>query len=130
MQQVLIRMPTAGGAKASGPLLQQLAKSLETEGAQLASKIKGIVVFKIDDAEWSLDLSEGSSGALYEGPPAEGAKPDLTLTTSDATFAQMVMGKVNPQTAFLTRKLKINGSMGMAMKLAPVLEAAQPRAKM
>lgn len=40
MQQVLIRMPTAGGAKASGPLLQQLAKSLETEGAQLASKIK------------------------------------------------------------------------------------------
>lgn len=59
---------------------------------------QGIVVFKIDDAEWSLDLSEGSSGALYEGPPAEGAKPDLTLTTSDATFAQMVMGKVNPQT--------------------------------
>ncbi len=41
MQQVIIvRASTAGGAKASGPLLQQLGKSLEAEGAQLASKIK------------------------------------------------------------------------------------------
>ena len=32
--------------------------------------------------------------------------------------------------AFLMRKLKINGAMGMALKLEPVLSAAQPKAKM
>lgn len=32
--------------------------------------------------------------------------------------------------AFLMRKLKINGSMGMAMKLQPILEAAQPKSKL
>jgi hypothetical protein len=32
--------------------------------------------------------------------------------------------------AFLLRKLKIAGSMGMAMKLPAVLEAAQPKAKL
>jgi putative sterol carrier protein len=33
--------------------------------------------------------------------------------------ALQVAGKLNPQTAFLMRKLKIAGSMGMAMKLQP-----------
>jgi hypothetical protein len=32
--------------------------------------------------------------------------------------------------AFLLRKLKINGSMGLAMKLQPILDAAAPRAKL
>ena len=32
--------------------------------------------------------------------------------------------------AFLLRKLKISGSMGMAMKLPAVLEAAQPKSKL
>jgi sterol carrier protein 2 len=32
--------------------------------------------------------------------------------------------------AFLMRKLKLNGSMGLAMKLQPILDAAAPRAKL
>ena len=32
--------------------------------------------------------------------------------------------------AFLTRKLKIGGSMGLALKLQPILDAAAPRAKL
>jgi hypothetical protein len=32
--------------------------------------------------------------------------------------------------AFLLRKLKINGSMGLALKLQPILDAAAPRAKL
>ena len=32
--------------------------------------------------------------------------------------------------AFLLRKLKIGGSMGMALKLQPILDAAQPKSKM
>ena len=33
----------------------------------------------------------------------------------------MVMGKLGPQQAFLMRKLKIQGSRGLAMKLQPIL---------
>ena len=32
--------------------------------------------------------------------------------------------------AFLMRKLKIGGSMGMALKLQPILDAAAPKSKM
>ena len=88
---------------------------------------QGLVVFEIDGEKWSLDLRVGS-GALTKGAPEE--KADLTLTVTDANFAQLVMGKLNPQQAFLMRKLKISGSMAMAMKLQPILDAAAPKSKM
>lgn len=57
--------------------------------------LQSLVVFKIEDGdEWTLDLRSGS-GSLAKGPAPE--KPDLTLTISDANFAQLVMGKLNPQ---------------------------------
>jgi hypothetical protein len=34
------------------------------------------------------------------------------------------------QQAFLLRKLKLSGSMGLALKLQPILDAAAPRAKL
>lgn len=60
--------------------------------------IQGIAVFKIDDAEWTLDLRrEGAAHErLYRGPPKD-EKVDITLTCSDANFAALVMGKLNPQ---------------------------------
>lgn len=35
---------------------------------------------------------------FMQGAPKGDEKPDLTLTISDANFAQLVMGKLNPQT--------------------------------
>lgn len=49
---------------------------------------------------------------------------------ADADFVRLVMGKLGPQQAFLMRKLKISGSMALAMKLQPILDAAAPQAKM
>jgi putative sterol carrier protein len=61
---------------------------------------------------------------VAEGQP-EGSTPDLTLTMTDDTFAKLVSGKLNPQQAFIFRKLKIKGGMAMAMKVTPVLQAAR-----
>ena len=59
-------------------------------------------MFKIDDAEWTLDLRrEGAAPErLYKGPPQD-EKADITLTCSDTNFAALVMGKLNPQTVRL-----------------------------
>ncbi|PSC72753.1 lipid transfer isoform A [Micractinium conductrix] len=118
--------------KSSAPLLAQLSATLEKDQEQrkaLENKIKGVVVFVIDGEQWTLDLREGK-GSLAKGPPRGDAKPDITLTISDDNFAKMVMGKLGPQQAFLMRKLKISGSMGLAMKLQPILDAAAPKAKL
>ena len=51
---------------------------------------------QIDGTEWTLDLRPGE-GKCYEGPPKGDATADLTLTISDADFAKLVSGKLNPQ---------------------------------
>lgn len=92
--------------------------------------MQAMVLFIIDGEKWTLDLRP-EHGTLTKGPPSEDQdKPDLTLIMNDATFVGLVMGKIGSQQAFLMRKLKINGSMGLAMKLQPILDAAAPKSKM
>ena len=47
---------------------------------------------------------------------------DVTLTTTLDTFADILSGAQDPNLAFMFGKLKINGSMGLAMKLNSFLE--------
>ena len=49
------------------------------------------------------------------------ATPDCTLKLSDKNFKKMIMGKLNGTAAFMTGKLKIQGSMGLALKLEGIL---------
>lgn len=46
---------------------------------------------------------------------------DVTLTASAEVFEAVLEGRMNPTSAFMTGKLKIDGSMGKAMQLASVL---------
>lgn len=48
----------------------------------------------------------------------ENAPADTTLTVSMEDFARIVRGELDPARAIFTRKLKIAGDMGAAMKLA------------
>ena len=60
---------------------------------------------------------------LFQWPPTH-PTPSTPPHTADDNFVRMVMGKLGPQQAFLMRKLKIQGSMGLAMKLQPSLVRA------
>ena len=57
-------------------------------------------------------------------------KPDVTLTLADKDLVDLMTGKLNPQKAFFQGKLKVQGNMGLAMKLGTVLDAARPSAKL
>ncbi len=45
-----------------------------------------------------------------------------TIALTIENFEKLVAGELNPTLAFMTGKLKITGSMGVAMKLAGLLE--------
>lgn len=89
--------------------------------------LQAIVVFDVDGEKWTLDLRP-EKGTLTKGEPEE--KAALILSMKEPTFVALVMGKTSSQTAFLMRKLKINGSMGLAMKAQIILDAAAPKAKL
>jgi putative sterol carrier protein len=56
-----------------------------------------------------------------EGARAADEPADVTLSADADTFQSILEGDTNPTSAFMSGKLKIDGDMGMAMKLASVL---------
>ena len=57
-----------------------------------------------------------SAGARAADEPA-----DVTMSADAETFQSILEGDTNPTAAFMTGKLKVDGDMGMAMKLGAVL---------
>lgn len=45
----------------------------------------------------------------------------VTLTASVATFRALLDGQLNPASAFMSGKLKVDGAMGTALKLGAAL---------
>lgn len=88
-------------------------KAVEKLSAKLTNGFDGLAKIVIKD-EGSVILDE--SGARAGDDDA-----DVTLIASADTFMGIVEGNVNPTMAFMTGKLKVEGSMGLAMKLASAL---------
>ena len=64
---------------------------------------------------------EGSFIVDDSGAHEGDADADVTLSADVETFQQIFEGDLNPTSAFMSGKLKIDGDMGAAMKLATVL---------
>ena len=63
-------------------------------------------------------------GALIidaDGVRASDEDADVTLTADADLFQAILEGDMNPITAFMSGKLKVDGDMGMAMKLGSIL---------
>lgn len=61
-----------------------------------------------------------------QSPPVitnEEQESDVTLATSLETFSKILDGSQDPNFAFMMGKLKVRGSMGLALKLNGLLEA-------
>ncbi len=78
------------------------------------------------DATVKFDL--GSDGIIYvDGKSSpnsvsnEDRDADCTITMSRENFEKLLEGDLDPTTAYMFGKLKIAGSMGVAMKLSKVI---------
>ena len=74
------------------------------------------------DGSVKFDLSGVGAVRIDEdGVSISDADADCTLTADPEVFQEIIEGDTNPTAAFMTGKLKIDGDMGMAMKLAGLL---------
>lgn len=66
---------------------------------------------------------EGEGAIVIDeaGARASDDDADVTLSADAETFQSILEGDLNPTSAFMTGKLKVDGDMGLAMKLGAVL---------
>jgi len=86
----------------------------------VVAKINAIYQFNIsgpDGGTWSVDCTQ--PGGRIEAGSATNAK--CTVAAVDLDFLNIVNGKLNAQMAFMSGRLKIQGDMGLAMKLQQIL---------
>ena len=56
----------------------------------------------------------------------KGEKGDVTISMKDDDLTQMLAGKLAAQQAYFQGRLKVQGNMGLAMKLQELTKNAQP----
>jgi putative sterol carrier protein len=86
----------------------------------VVQKINAIYQFNISGpggGSWSVDCTQ-PGGTIQQGTAQN---PRCTVAATDADFLNIVNGKLNPQMAFMSGKLRIQGDMGLAMKLQQIL---------
>ncbi|QFU08653.1 SCP-2 sterol transfer family protein [Rhodobacteraceae bacterium THAF1] len=64
---------------------------------------------------------EGTIMLDGEGARAADEDAEVTMTADSDTFREIFEGSLDPTSAFMSGRLKIDGDMGQAMKLAQTL---------
>lgn len=67
---------------------------------------------------FALSISQNGSATLSEETVPQ---PDIIVTTSSDTLAGILDRTINPELAFITRKLKVSGKMEDLLKLQKLL---------
>lgn len=81
------------------------AQSMDANGKKIKIDLKGDGIIFIDGSTTPPTISNDDNDA------------DVTLIISEENFEGLMDGSLNPQMAFMMGKLKIDGDMGLALKL-------------
>lgn len=120
---------TDGNGFQVSPYLRILEIAMQEDKDNLIEKVRGVYGFKVTHGPngqtgfWIINAKQGRGSVNYNGKE----KPDVTFVMKDADVVELISGKLNPQKAFFQGKVKIQGNMGLAMKLIDLQKTAQSR---
>jgi putative sterol carrier protein len=105
--------------------IKEIFHMIDSQLKEDPSRADGLV------AVYQFNLSGDEAGTYQvilrpdEGSAIEGEKetPDCTLIIDSDNFKKMVDGELNGTEAFMSGQLKIEGDMGLALRLQEVLSA-------
>ena len=99
---------------------------MSLESATTAIRAKAALAPKLG---YRVTFDLGADGLIYwdgTAVPAvignDAGESDTTLTLSLDDLRKLIDGNLNPTLAYMTGKLKVAGSMGVALKIAQLLE--------
>lgn len=120
---VSAQAPSKGEELQSALVFGEIGRRLKDIGREVVKKVKAVFEWHIMKggniaAKWTIDLKNGS-GEVYQGP-AKGSA-DTTIIISDEDFMEVVLGKLDPQKAFFSGRLKAKGNIMLSQKLQMIL---------
>ena len=95
--------------------LQELTSKMK-EGASKKTSFGNTVKFSTDQGVIYIDGNANPPDVSNDDKSA-----DCTIKMDFSDFSDLIGGKLDGMTAFMTGKLKIEGDMGVAMKLQSIL---------
>lgn len=105
-------------------LFKLLEIAMQEDDDNLIEKVRGVYGFKVtlgsEEGYWIVDAKTEKGKVEFNGK----LKPDVVITINDNDITDFISGKLNPQKAFFQGKIKIQGNMGMAMKLIDLQKRA------
>uniref|UniRef100_A0A8C6DW45 Peroxisomal multifunctional enzyme type 2 n=1 Tax=Moschus moschiferus TaxID=68415 RepID=A0A8C6DW45_MOSMO len=118
------KTPSEGAELQSTFVFEEIGRRLQDIGQEVVKKVGAVFEWHITKGEntaakWTIDLKTGS-GKVYQGP-AKGSA-DVTITISDEDFMEVVLGKLDPQKAFFSGRLKARGNILLSQKLQMILK--------
>ncbi|XP_060233266.1 peroxisomal multifunctional enzyme type 2 isoform X1 [Meriones unguiculatus] len=121
---VSAQTPSEGGELQSALVFGEISHRLKDIGREVVKKVNAVFEWHITKggnvaAKWTIDLKSGS-GEVYQGP-AKGSA-DVTIVISDEDFMEVVLGKLDPQKAFFSGRLKARGNIMLSQKLQMILK--------
>uniref|UniRef100_UPI00358F1C53 sterol carrier protein 2-like isoform X3 n=1 Tax=Myxine glutinosa TaxID=7769 RepID=UPI00358F1C53 len=118
----------------STAVFDSIKEKLKQEGKQLVGKVGAVFAFHVTngpggkESRWVVDLKNGS-GSVDPVSNDKRSSADCTIIVADSDLPEILMGKMNPQVAFMKGKLKIEGKMAAAFKLQH-LRLRTPKARL
>lgn len=103
------------------PYLQTIVSRFDDPSIRASFKgFEKTLQFHFTDTNQAFVIAVANDGsATLAEKTAE--KADITITTTTEVLAGIMDKKVNPMTAFATRKIKVNGAMDDMMKLQKLM---------
>lgn len=95
-------------------LLHRMPSALDPEAAE---GTEAVIQYEISDPTYQV-LHDGQL-TVHDG---RAENPDLTVVISDENLVKLFRGELNPMSAFMTGKLKVNGDVVLAQRLVGLVE--------
>lgn len=118
--KALLESIPASGLKCD--ILFLVVKNRISEEPEYVKKLRVVFQFNILKegqmvATWTCDTKTSIEGDVYRSNPKPGLKPDCILSVEDDDWVKIMVGKLNPQRAFMMSKFKIKGNIMLLQKL-------------
>ena len=103
--------------------IREIFEKVETklhERSDELTELRAVYKFELngpDGGTWIVDLREETLGVREADEDAQ-----CTFKGTDENFIKLFTGKLKPERALLTGKIKMSGDIGLAMKLGQILK--------